>query len=66
MRYIVADRSRKAITLSARLGPGEFTIVRPVPKDFTLAFSAEQSRTFAACLADLVRKGELLIADDAA
>jgi len=65
-KYIVADRSRKAITLTARCRTGELSIVRPVPRDFTLTFTAEQARTFRDCLAGLVAAGVLLIPSEAA
>jgi hypothetical protein len=59
-RYILSDRKQTAVTLSAKSGPGVFTVVLPVER-FTLDISDEQAETFADALAAKVAAGELLI-----
>jgi hypothetical protein len=59
-RYILSDRKQTAVTLSAKSGPGVFTVVLPV-EGFTFEISDEQAETFAADLAAKVASGELLI-----
>ncbi len=64
-RYILADRKQQAVTLTAKSGPGVFTVVLPV-KRFALELSDEQAETFKDCLAGLVAVGELLVPNEAA
>lgn len=64
-RYIVSNRKQQAVTLSAKSGPGVFTVVLPVDR-FALALTDDQAETFAADLAAKVATGELLVPSEAA